>query len=397
MNLDLSWIILGCVVVSGLAAAGTAAAWWLIRRRNLHLWLGSYYFPGPGARTAPDEGRPTDIFIAVCDHFEPEWGRADRTTALARVDRWRHHYDSLFSEFCDSRGRPPQHTFFFPQDQYAPVYLDRLAGLCAAGFGDVDVHLHHDNDTAGGLREKLDRFRETLYYRHGLLRRDPSTGEIVYGFIHGNWALCNSRPDGRWCGVDHEIPILRETGCYADFTMPSAPTDTQTRTINSIYYAFDQPGRRKSHDAGVRARVGVPAPAGGLLMIQGPLELDWRRRRCGFLPRIENGDIHARNHPSRHRFQLWREARVHVAGRPEWQFIKLHTHGCKDGNLEMLLGEPMRQFHRQLAEMAAADGTFRYHYVTAWEMAQLVHQAERGASSPELCTEYAPARTPIDA
>ena len=108
----------------------------------------------------------------------------------------------------------------------------------------------------------------------GRLLRRNATGELTYGFIHGNWALGNSRPDGRWCGVNDEISILRKTGCYADFTMPSAPDCTQTRTINSIYYATDDLERPKSHDTGIPARVGAAAPENALLMIQGPLALE---------------------------------------------------------------------------------------------------------------------------
>ena len=70
----------------------------------------------------------------------------------------------------DDDGRPPQHTFFFPEDEYRPEYLDALKPLCEAGFGDVDVHLHHDNDTAASLEDKLAGFRDTLYHRHGLLQ-----------------------------------------------------------------------------------------------------------------------------------------------------------------------------------------------------------------------------------
>jgi hypothetical protein len=106
-------------------------------------------------------------------------------------------YPQRFARFADADGRPPQHTFFFPQDEYRPEYLDELAALCRQGYGDVDVHLHHDGDTADSLRAKLEGFRDTLHDRHGLLRIDPETGRLVYGFIHGNWALCNSRPDGR--------------------------------------------------------------------------------------------------------------------------------------------------------------------------------------------------------
>jgi hypothetical protein len=247
-----------------------------------------------------------------------------------------------------------------------------------AGLGDVDVHLHHHDDTPDLLREKLEQFRDTLFYRHGLLRRDPRTGEIVYGFIHGNWALCNSRPDGQLCGVDAELTILRETGCYADFTLPSAPSSTQTRTINSIYYARDIPGQRKSHETGIRARVGQAPPAEHLLMIQGPLLLDWTQWPSRLLPRIENGDLHAGRAATLSRLKLWMRAGVHVAGRPDWRFIKIHAHGCKDGNIDTMLGEPMQQFHRELAAFHKQHPNFRFHYVTAWEMAQLVHEAERG-------------------
>lgn len=365
-----------------------------IRRRNMQLWLPSYFWPRPEEQAARCEtarrvrsvlscersaadAEPLDVFLAICDHYEPRNSGAGHETAIARVDRWCVEYPALFGRFHDSTGRPPQHTFFFPQDEYHPDYLDRLADLCADGWGDADIHLHHDNDTADSLREKLESFRDTLFHRHGLLRRDPISGEIAYGFIHGNWALCNCRPDGRWCGVDQELTVLRETGCYADFTLPSAPTDTQTRTINSIYYASDIPGQRKSHDAGLRARVGAASPRDHLLMIQGPLELDWSRRKLGLIPRIENADIHTGFAPSWRRMQLWLQSGVQVLGQPNWLFVKLHTHGCKDGNIDTLLGEPTVRFHEDLARIAAEHPNFRFHYVTAWEMAQLVHAAEQ--------------------
>jgi hypothetical protein len=224
-----------------------------------------------------------------------------------------------------------------------------------------------------------------------MLRTPPAdTAKMSVGFrvaeigVHGNWALCNSRPDGRWCGVDQELTVLRETGCYADFTMPSAPSETQTGTINSIYYARDIPGQRKSHNAGIQARAGRRSPANHLLMIQGPLTLDWSQRKARVLPRLENADIHAGRPATWERFQHWLRAGVHVAGRPNWIFVKLHTHGCKDGNIDTLLGPEMQQFHADLALKTAEYPQFRFHYVTAWEMAQLVHQAERQELSPGL-------------
>jgi hypothetical protein len=147
----------------------------------------------------------------VCDHFEPKLGGAPPHIARERVRRWVDAYPKLFESFRDSNGRPPQHTYFYPAEEYEPDYLEAVAGLCRKGFGEVEIHLHHDNDTADNLRNTLMSFKETLHNTHGLLHKDPATGEIKYGFIHGNWALNNARCDGRWCGVNHEISILLET------------------------------------------------------------------------------------------------------------------------------------------------------------------------------------------
>ena len=381
-------VAIAIVLVGGALLVGSIVAA-AIRRKNIHYWLRSYCVPAT-PREVIDTSQPVEVFISVCDHWEPHSNQAPYATAMAKVDRWVRDYPRIYGNFRDSSGRPPQHTFFFPLEDYRPEYMDRLAELRRQGLGDVDVHLHHDGDTPAALEDKLDGFRQTLFHRHGLLRRDPRTGEIVYGFIHGNWALCNARPDGRWCGVDQELAVLRKTGCYADFTMPSAPSDTQTSMINSIYYAKDIPGRRKSHNFGTLARVGQPPPSDHLLMIQGPLSLDWHRRRRGLIPRIENGDVTERELPSMDRWQQWMRHAVHVAGQPNWRFVKLHTHGCKDGNIDAWLGSPMLQFHRDLADLARCDQNLRYHYVTAWEMAELVHQAEAGVVVPSIGGDVQP-------
>ncbi len=377
----LAWWVIGGLALGTLVAA--IASWLLVRSKSMQYWLPSYWFPVE-QRPVFDIEAPVDIFIAVCDHYEPECQDVSRETARARVARWVNEYPALYSPYHDVNGRPPQHSFFFPQDEYRPEYIDELAKLCRSGFGDVEVHLHHDHDTADALREKLATFRDELYHRHGLLRRNAKTGEIEYAFIHGNWALCNSRPDGQLCGVDQELSVLMETGCYADFTLPSAPSATQTQTINSIYYAQDIPGRAKSHDTGVRARVGLAPPDEHLLMIQGPLGLDWRSRKFGLIPRTENGDVHANRAPNWERFLNWWQIGVHVAGRPDWKFVKLHTHGCKDGNIDVWLSDKVQAFHASLAEFSRHHPQFRYHYVTAWEMAQLVHQAEQGYERPVI-------------
>ena len=43
-------------------------------------------------------------------------------------------------------------------------------------------------------------------------------------------------------------------------------------------------------------------------MVQGPLNLNWKRRKAGVLPRLENGDLTEANPPNLDRFQLWLSA-----------------------------------------------------------------------------------------
>lgn len=328
--------------------------------------------------------RPLHVFLCLCDHYEPMVGGAPLHVQRERVDRWVREYPRSVAGVRDSRGRPPQHMFFYPAEEYNPEHVEKIAALCRQDLGEVEIHLHHDNDTADHLRETLEGFKERLFHEHGLLRKNGQ-GEITYGFVHGNWALCNSRPDGRWCGVNNELTVLRETGCYADFTMPSAPSPTQTRTINRIYYAIGDQSRPKAHDVGVPAQVGVEPPRGSLLLIQGPMMLDWRRRKWGCLPRLENSQLDGGFPPTIARWRLWLNAGVGVIGQPTWVFVKLYTHGAPERNAAMLLGEPMRTFHQDLAAYAARQPWLQYYYVTAREMADLVHQAETGAKEPTFC------------
>jgi hypothetical protein len=348
--------------------------------RHLGRWLGSYLIQATTRRVRRRRrtGR-VHLLLCIADHYEPWWGNPAADRAHRRVGRWVEDYPRLLGGFRDADGRPPRHTFFYPLEDYVPEHLDALAGLCRDGFGEVEVHLHHDRETGESLRRRLDAYKELLAARHGLLARDKATGALAYGFVHGNWALDNARPDGRWCGVNDELDILRETGCYADFTLPSAPSATQTRKINSIYYATDDPERPLSHDRGLDVGAG-PRPAKSLLLIQGPLLPDWGNRKWGLVPRVENGCLQASQPPTDRRIDLWLRAGVQVVGRPDWSFVKLHTHGAIESNRRMLLGEPTIAFHHALARRAARNPGFCFHYVTAREMVNLVHAAEAGWS-----------------
>jgi hypothetical protein len=338
--------------------------------KALHLWLPAYLRRRSVPPAATGE---THLMICVCDHFEPFHG-AGRQEALSRVRRWESEFPGVASPWRDSTGEPPRHTFFHPVEQHDDEVLASLANLCRSTRCETEIHLHHRDDTAANLAATLEKGKRDLG-GFGLLSTGPD-GATRFGFIHGNWALDNSHPAGTHCGVRNELRVLQDAGCYADFTMPSAPEVTQTATVNSIYYATPS-DRPKSHNRGRPARAGVQDPV-GFLLVQGPLGLNWRRRKWGLLPRIENADLTPRNPPTIARLRLWLEIGVHVEGRPEWIFAKLHTHGGIPPNMDMLLGPPMQEFHRSLPRFAAAHPGFHFHYVTARELVNIVHAAEAG-------------------
>ena len=322
------------------------------------------------------------------DHFEPAWGKVDMAQQRARVDRWCTDYRRLAGAHRDADGRPPQHTFFYPEEEYAEEHLDKLSALCRDGFGEIEIHLHHDNDTPENFVATISRFNTLLHERHGALSRDPQSGQLSFGFIHGNWCLDNSRADGRWCGINNELILLKELGCYADFTLPSAPSETQTRMVNAIYYATDDPARPKSHDVGVPVRVGG-TPSGDLLMVQGPLGINWRERHRGIVPRVENADVRRACPPTPTRVDGWVRTGIHVEGRPEWIFIKVHTHGTQERDMDTLLGDSAHAMHQHL-EQAYNDGkNYVLHYVTAREVYNIIKAAEAGLSgNPDGYRDY---------
>ncbi len=324
----------------------------------------------------PAPGAPLHVMFAVCDHFEP-LHHSDKAGALRRIGQWRERFPRIVNDYRDADARGPRHTFFYPVEQYDPDLLEPLAELCRQTGSEVEIHLHHDGDSPGGLVESLEKGKRDLL-AHGLLSRD-ATGAVRYGFIHGNWALNHSHPQGKGCGVEREIPLLRGTGCYADFTMPSAPSPTQSRAVNTLGYLPDLAGRA-AIDAVSPAIVGETRGhrdrADTLLSLPGPLAPNLKWRKWGLIPKLENGDLTGANPPTRMRLELAVHQGISVEGRPDWVFVKCHTHGGIEPNFEMLLGEPMRRFH---AMATGLGGRVRLHYVTAREMANLVHAAEDGA------------------
>ena len=326
-----------------------------------------------GKRTLPDNYH---VLFCVCDHFEPfHQSNGDFMVAQQRMDHWKNTFPRVQSAGMDSNGNLPVHTFFYPIEQYNPDILSTLSKIYENGGGEVEVHLHHNDDSYQSLIDKLEQGKQD-FRNHGLLSHDPDN-QVAYGFIHGNWAITNSHPTGKFCGVDNEISALVKTGCYAEFTMPCVPDPCQSEIVNSIYYNYDSQPRR-SYDHGTPAQVGYNKTDEELLFIQGPIALNWKRRKYGVLPRIENSDLTLRNPPSMERFYLWLNSAISVVGRSDWLFIKLHTHGCNPNNIKMHLGGPLEQFYRELSTHLSNKPEASLHFVTARQMANIALAAIDG-------------------
>ena len=95
-----------------------------------------------------------------------------------------------------------------------------------------------------------------------------------------------------------------------------------------------------------------------------------RSARSGW-GRVENAALTGPNPPSLRRLALWKNARVTVGGRPDWLFIKLHTHGMAPADIDTILGAPVQQFAKELIE-GAADRKEIIHFVSSREMANIV-------------------------
>lgn len=338
--------------------------------RNAQVWLPGYVRDRLRVRGRKPSKR---VWLTLTDHFEPFWNHVDEDTAVERVRRWTLGWPAIASRFRDAANRPPRYTFFYPEEEYRPHLLAALEPLVEAGIGDVEIHIHHDGEGEQNFVDRMRSFIETLRTRHGFLH--TQNGSPVFGFIHGLWALDNSRPDGRFCGLNNEITLLRQLGCYADFTMPSGPSPTQARLLNTIYWAVDDPDKPKSYDTGFPVAAGSNA-TGDLLMIPGPFGLRWNER---LLPRMECGELACYDRPNHARVRRWLELAPRIG---DDTFIKLHTHGTQERHSTTLLGGDLELTLKLLQQACAEDGC-QLLFASAWEMRQAVDAAKenRGVSA----------------
>ncbi len=325
--------------------------------------------------TRPTPAGKIHLVIAIADHFEPsslpgEGAEfAPRGVQQQRLDAWCEEYPRNFDAFRDHEGRAFTHTYFYPAEQYDRELVDQLAGHCHAGWGEIEIHLHHEA-AAESTRQQLISFRDALAHQHGCLSYEEGNPTPRYAFVHGNFALANCA-DGYACGVDNEMQILAETGCYVDMTYPTAAFHpAQIAKLNSLYECalpLDQPAPQRH---GRNLQAGRPVTVLPFI-VQGPWMLDFDRNSRSGIGRLDNGALTGRNAPTLRRLSLWKKAAVAVAGRPDWLFIKLHTHGMDPVDNENVLRAPMQQFLAALID-GAAERKEILHFVSAREMANIL-------------------------
>src|SRR5207237_2172731 len=83
------------------------------------------------------------------------------------------------------------------------------------------------------------------------------------------------------------------------------------------------------------------------ILVQGPLMLDFSRRKRRIFPALENSELSGANPPALQRLHLWQRAAITVQGCLEWLFVKLHCHGMDPRSTPALLGSTYAEFFAQ--------------------------------------------------
>ncbi len=362
------------IVVVSLFLLG-AFSGWVIYKKNMHIWLPDY-LRGAILNIFSAKGEyPKHILFIFVDHFEPYFKTNSDAVAKRRMDAWMINYPKIAALHRDRDGRYPQHSWFFPQDMLSEdlYFLKKLTELSARGFGEIEMHLHHQNDTVESFREKIASWKKAMGEVEGLGRRQ------YFAFIAGNWALDNSRlkKERNFSGVNNELIILKEEGCFADFTFPSIYHTAQPAKVNSIYYAEDNPDKPKSYNWGIDVSVGKK-PNGDLLIVEGPLSIAWYSFFKRLKPSLEDGNICETYPPFKERIDNWIKRNIHIRGQSTWIFVKIFTHGCEDNTIPIVLGKPLHDMFTYLETKYNDGKKYILHYVTAREAYNIIKAAEAG-------------------
>ncbi len=329
-------------------------------------WLVPFLVSACRRTRCPPESKPLDFIVLTADHFEPSDLFGGGSVPAERVHKWCAEFERIASKHVDSDGQHPQQTWFFRAEYESYSCLNVLSDFAWRGYGEIEFHLHHGFDDHASFSEKLRRGLN-FFNSAGAMLTSEAKPRQRFGYVAGNWSLDNGSRDASKSGCNTELIALKEHGCYADFTFPAIGSHAQPRKVNSIYYATDTPAP-KSYDTGIDVTVGRQA-SGDLMIVQGPLTYDFWRGE------LDDGAVEDYHPPNPKRLEAWKNANVHVCGRPDWIFVKLHCHGMQSkktfasDELDSTFGAMVQQW---------GSNPHRLHFVNAREAYNIIRAAEAG-------------------
>ncbi len=346
-------------------------------KNGMNNWLPKYILDYIFHQEGIDSLSPVHVIFCFVDHFEPFNGGVNYETAKTRVHKCLKDYERIASKFKDADGKMPKHTWFYPP-HHDQTFLKDLVETCKQGFGEVELHLHHNHmqpfpDTSKTLKDKILKSIDN-YSKLGIFLLPNE--EKTFGFIHGDWSLDNSR-GSKICGVNNELTILKECGCYADFTFPCM-NEAQPAMINKIYYVKDGlKNTPKSYNRGKPVVVGGKS-WGDLLMIPGIIGFRRNSEHGKSKFFIEASNIDNTDTPVPNRVDFWVKNSIKVKGNSNWLFIKIHTHGAVEDNHDAVYGHIAERMYDYLISKYNDKKNYFLHFVSAREMYNIIKAAEAG-------------------
>lgn len=331
--------------------------------------------------------KPVHVIFTFVDHWEP--GDDEPLATKKYASLWLTDYARMAARHHDADGRAPQHTWFC--EFLSLPALQALAQASFADLGELEVHIHHGtpndehHDNTAKMAHTITHFLEVLHSVGACLTAEPKP-HSYFGFIHGKWALDNSRVingvHGN-CGVNQELDLLRAKGCYADFTFP-AWGSMQPRRFSKILACVDTPAPKSYGDPQNyrELQAGAPPKPGEFVLIMGP----------GSRENIDQSEA-----PTLKRMQDWVKIGVHVPGRDNWIFVKVHSHGAQSFDFAQgksnLIGANADRFYREIEAQFNDGKNYQLHYATAREMYNIAMAAADGKSgNPNDYRDYKIAR-----
>ncbi|MBN2292942.1 MAG: hypothetical protein JXM70_10985 [Pirellulales bacterium] len=361
-----------CIVGYNGASLGQSLIRW-----QAYIWAMSYWTSHNPDPEIPDD-RKHLIFIMV-DHYE-HGGPKHLKRGARNNDAWCDKFQEISDKCHDNYGNRFRYTWFYPFDHHNDAIMQRLSNMALEGYGEIEMHWHLAPSSGINRENYAEKLQEaiTWYQKYGAMITVDSPPKTAFAYIAGVWDLDASRPSEQSLGLTNQIQVLKEKGCYADFTFSTIGTPAQPSKVNSIYYVDDDPDLPKSYDTGIDVQVNNPTND-KLMIFQGPISITWNGA-------LEYGAIEndPRFHPKR--ISKWIDANIHVHGRPEWVFVKVYSHGAQ--SKEIVLAHDMEWMLKCLKEECSRRG-ITLHFMTAREAYNVVKAAEDGKTGdPEEFRDF---------